>query len=626
MDLKNCAKSCLAVLLVASCLFVTRPRVTSAWTPTSPQVSVSVFGGVNWDSVSDVAVDSSGNIYTTGFFIGTVDFDPGVGTVNLTSVDDSSDVFVLKLDASGNYVWAKRFGGANSDDGGSLAVDSSGNVYTTGSFAGTVDFDPGVGTANLTSAGDDDVFVSKLDASGNYVWAKRFGGTSRESGSSVLDSSGNIYTSGFFFETADFDPGVGTANLTSAGSADVFVSKLDASGNYVWAKRFGGTSYDFGTSVLDSSGNVYTTGSFAGTVDFDPGVGTANLTSAGDDDVFVSKLDASGNYVWAKRFGGTSRESGSSVLDSSGNIYTSGFFFETADFDPGVGTANLTSAGSADVFVSKLDASGNYVWAKRFGGTSRESGSSVLDSSGNIYTAGSFAGTVDFDPGVGTANLTSAGDDDVFVSKLDASGTYVWAKSFGGTGGDGGGSVAADSSGNVYTAGSFVATVDFDPGVGTTNLTSVGNYDVFVLKLDASGTSSLVTPSTTMPTTTTTVATTTTTTVTMPTTTTTTTVATTTTTTTTVATTTTTTTPTVTTPKLTTSKFATTKAIVAYAKITVPSTSKVKLKVSTSSSRYCRVSGTTLKGLKAGSCKVTVTVTPKKGRATSKTVTLKVTK
>jgi hypothetical protein len=127
------------------------------------------MGGTNVDQGIDVALDSAGNVYTTGFFLGTVDFDPGAGTFNLTSAG-SGDLFVSKLDASGNLVWARSMGGAaSSDEGYGIVVDGAGNVYTTGSFSGTGDFDPGAGTANLTSAGSFDVFVQKLDASGNFV-------------------------------------------------------------------------------------------------------------------------------------------------------------------------------------------------------------------------------------------------------------------------------------------------------------------------------------------------------------------------------------------------------------------------------------------------------------------------
>ena len=269
-------------------------------------------------------------------------------------------MFVSKLDASGNHVWAKRFGGTISDDSYSVAVDSSGNVYTTGMFYDTVDFDPDSGTANLTSAGNGDVFVSKLDASGNYVWAKQFGGSDNDRGFDVVvDSAGNVYSTGEFRGTADFDPSTSIAEETSAGSADVFVSKLDASGNYLWAKCFGGIDSDVGNSVaVDSAGNIYTTGEFLGTADFDPSTSIAEVTSASLD-VFVSKLDASGGLVWAKQFGGTSAAYGTSVVvDSAGNIYTTGYFAGTVDFDPTAGSSvSLTSAGSTDVFVLKLDVS-----------------------------------------------------------------------------------------------------------------------------------------------------------------------------------------------------------------------------------------------------------------------------
>jgi predicted transcriptional regulator len=485
-----------AMLLVASTLVWMPGSPVGAWS--SDDGAVAVFGGTGDDYGRSVAVDSSGNVYTTGPFLNTVDFDPGSGTANLTS-NGGKDVFVSKLDSSGNYVWAKSFGGTSTDYGYSVAVDSSGNVYTTGTFEGTGDFDPGSGTTNLTSNGGTDVFVSKLDSSGNYVWAKSFGGTSTDYGYSVaVDSSGNVYTTGYFKNTVDFDPGSGTTNLTSNGSNDVFISKLDSSGNYVWAKSFGSTNTELGYGAVDSSGNVYTTGYFKNTVDFDPGSGTTNLTSNGGQDVFVSKLDSSGDLVWAKSFGGPMTDFGRSVaVDSSGNVYTTGTFEGTGDFDPGSGTTNLTSNGGTDVFVSKLDSSGNYVWAKSFGGTHLEYGFSVaVDSSGNVYTTGYFKSElVDFDPGSGTANLTHDGTGcagyaaDVFVSKLDSSGNYGWAKSFGSDdcNAESGYSVAADSSGNVYTTGTFRSTVDFDPGSGTTNLTSNGGQDVFVLKLDSSG-------------------------------------------------------------------------------------------------------------------------------------------
>ncbi|MFZ4123643.1 MAG: SBBP repeat-containing protein [Candidatus Planktophila sp.] len=373
----------------------------------------------------------------------------------------------------------------------SIAVDGSGNIYTTGYFYNTADFDPGVGTTNLTSAGNGDVFVSKLNSSGDFLWAKSFGGTSEDLGISIaVDGGGNVYTTGAFYNTADFDPGAGTINLTSAGGSDAFVSKLNSSGDFLWAKSFGGTSDDAGISIaVDGGGNVYTTGAFYNTADFDPGAGTINLTSAGGSDAFVSKLNSSGHFLWAKSFSGTSSNFGNAIeVDGSGNVYTTGYFQGIVDFDPGAGTANLTSAGVDDVFVSKLNSSGDFVWVKSFGGNASDYGISIaVDSSGNVYTTGFFQNTVDFDPGVGTANLTSMGAIDVFVSKLDTSGNYAWAKSFGGTSYDYGNSIAVDSAGNIYTTGIFQNAVDFDPEAETINFESVGLYDVFVSKLNSSG-------------------------------------------------------------------------------------------------------------------------------------------
>jgi hypothetical protein len=458
---------------------IVHPTATFAWTPTTPQVSASTFAG----SVTSVAVDTFGNVYTTGTFSGAVDFDPGAGTSNLTSAG-LDDVFVLKLDSAGNYVWAKKFGNGENDRSYSVAVDTSGNVYTTGSFSNTLDFDPGAGTSNLTSVAYTDIFVSKLDSTGNYVWAKKFGNSGDDWGVSVaVDGSGNVYTTGFW------------------NSIDVFVSKLGSAGNLVWTRTFAGVGEQRGASVaVDASGNVYTTGFFENTVDFDPGAGTSNFTATYlQADAFVSKLDSSGNYVWAKIFSGTDTKRSESVaVDASGNVYTAGYFYGTVDFDPGAGTSNFTSTGSGDVFVSKLDSSGNYVWTKKFGSTAIDSGASVaVDASGNVYTAGLFSGTVDFDPGAGTQNLISSGLFDVFVSKLNTAGNYVWAKKLGGASYDWGASVAVDASGNVYTAGLFSGTVDFDPGAGTSNLTSAGSSDIFVLQLDASGESSLSAPTAT---------------------------------------------------------------------------------------------------------------------------------
>jgi hypothetical protein len=473
----------LVVILVAVFIFNISYAQNFEW--------AKAMGGIFDDYVTSIAVDAGGNVYTTGFFWGTVDFDPGAGTYNLTSAGNNYDIFISKLDANGNFLWAINMGGTSSTAGGySIAVDAGGNVYTTGSFWGTVDFDPGAGTYNLIAAGNySDIFISKLDANGNFLWAKRMGGFFWDTGTSIaVDASGNVHTTGSFWGTVDFDPGTGTYNLTSAGfDNDIFISKLDASGNFLWAKSMGGTSNDWASSIaVDAVENVYTTGNFVGTADFDPGPGTYNLTSAGSADIFISKLDSNGNFLWAKSLGGNIDDGGNSIaVDAGGNVYTTGGFQGTADFDPGPGTYNLTSAGDDDIFISKLDISGNFLWARRLGGNSYDHGNSIaLDAGGNVYITGYFEGTVDFDPGPGTYNLTSAGNYDIFISKLDISGNFLWAKRLGGNSYDIGRSIAVDAPGNVYTTGVFQGTIDFDPGPGTYNLTSAGDNDIFVIKLN----------------------------------------------------------------------------------------------------------------------------------------------
>lgn len=445
------------------------------------------MGGSLGDYSHSLVLDSAGNIYTVGFFSGTVDFDPGVGISNLTNVG-MTDIFISKLDTGGNFIWAKSMGGPITEQAYSISLDGSSNIYITGIFSGTVDFDPGIGISNLTSAGVQDIFISKLDPAGNFMWVKRIGGNNNDiSFSSTVDAVGNVYVTGYFSGTVDFNPGLGTSNLTSAGLNDIFILKLDQTGNYLWTKGIGGVDNDFIKSIaLDGSGNIYAIGSFKATVDFDPGAGSSNITSAGDFDIFILKLDEFGNFNWAKSMGGNGLDNGNSIaLDSTGNIYVAGDFYLTSDFDPGAGTTNLTSVGDKDIFISKLDGFGNLLWAKSMGGNGIDDVSSMaIDHSANIYTTGSFQAITDFDPSAGINNLTSAGWNDVYISKLNAAGNLLWAESIGGSASDAGNSIALYGNQHIYITGTFEETIDFDPDTGTSYLTSAGLSDIFILKLN----------------------------------------------------------------------------------------------------------------------------------------------
>ncbi|MDQ3049011.1 MAG: SBBP repeat-containing protein, partial [Bacteroidota bacterium] len=265
--------------------------------------------------------------------------------------------------------------------------------------------------------------------------------------------------------------------------------------DFIWANNIEYSSPSSGLDnsfVTDPSGNIYRIGHFIDTVDFDPGPGTYNLISKGQEDIFVIKLNSSGALVWAKSMGGSNYDIGTSIaVDENGFIYLSGYFYDSCDFDPGPGISNLVSAGFHDAFISKLDPSGNFLWCKKIGGSGYDDiRSIVLDSAGSIYLTGVYRNTVDFDPGVGVYLLTGVMYNDFFICKLDNSGAFLWARGFGGPKDEVAYCIAVNTLGETYCVGAFKGTVDFDPGVGTYSLTSASagtEDDLFYCKLDASG-------------------------------------------------------------------------------------------------------------------------------------------
>lgn len=391
------------------------------------------------------------------------------------------------------------------------SIDRSSKIYVAGGFDGTVDFDPGPETFNLSSGAGLSAFISKISESGNFLWTKALLGSGGEAyaGNIAIDPiDGDIYVRGRFKGTIDFDPGEGIHTITfTTTCTDVlscgknFVSKLDGDGNFIWANVIGESANVFVASIaIDPGGNgdVYTTGTFNGKVDFDPGTGTFELTSAGDNDIFISKLNRFGDFQWAKQIGGPGNDFCYSIaMDPMGNgdIYTTGYFTGTVDFDPGPDDFDLIAGVGQYIFISKLDDAGNFKWAKRLGRAmlinTNHIGSVALDpaGSGDVYTTGSFQGTSDFNPGDSICNLKSVGGSDIFISKLDNTGNFKWAKAMGGTNQDYGVALAIQpgESENIYIIGRFKGTADFDPGEDSSNLTSVGDYDIFISKLDSSG-------------------------------------------------------------------------------------------------------------------------------------------
>jgi hypothetical protein len=369
-----------------------------------------------------MTVDSKGNMYIAGGFSGTRDFDPGTGIFNLTS-NGNTDMFISKIDRYGQFLWAMQIGGTATDVVQAIEIDAWDNLYISGCFGGTVDFDPGTGTYPLTSLNANASVISKFNGSGKILWAKKFDVYAMIP--ITLDLTGNVYSAGYFHGKVDFDPDAGVFDLTDTHNGDIFYLKLNTSGQFVWALKISnpenhymfnsqGISSDRSIAV-DASGNIYTTGWFNKTVDFDPGAGVYNLTTFGiykniiQADMFISKLDASGNFVWAKQIGGLELENPNDILiDATGNIVITGTSFGEADFDPGASTNNLTDGGT---FIAKYDSSGDLIWVNQLLGMSLENDMRRIrtDKSNNIYCSGSFSGTVDFDPGANTYNMTSNG-------------------------------------------------------------------------------------------------------------------------------------------------------------------------------------------------------------------------
>lgn len=397
-----------------------------------------------------------------------------------------NDFFVKKYDAKGALIWDKTFPGSGIDYATSLAIDDNENIYITGYFQNTIDFDPGPNTASRTGAGNSDYFILSLNKNGQYRWAYSFGATGDDFGNSVAFSNdGSVYVTGYYEGTVDFDPSSSSHNLMSVGFIDAFVHKIDTSGNFIWAKSIGGSSYDYGHSIVtDKTGSVYLAGYFFSTIDCDPGSGVYSLTSAGNRDILLVKLDSAGNFLWANRHGAANDDRAQSAdLTNDGELVITGYFTDSVDFDPSGAELKLYSpiVGS---FIQKLDTAGKLIWVKSI--VDRVWARKITSSNNkNILVCGYFALTVDFDPNSGVENRQSLGGEDMFLLTLDSAGQFVDALTLGGAEDDLATAIETDLRGNVYLGGSFRRTVDFDPTANSKDITATGIADYMVMKLAA---------------------------------------------------------------------------------------------------------------------------------------------
>lgn len=369
-----------------------------------------------------------------------------------------------------NWKWAKAVQSSGADVGNAISADGLGNIYTTGYISENVT----VGSFSITHSGSAAIFAAKYDTAGNVLWAKKIGGANAFGYDIVADAMGNVYISGVFTGSANFE----VTTLTSFGVWDAFIAKLDPSnGDVLWAKSGGGGGYDaFNELEIDHSGNVVAAGYFEGSATF----GLTPLTSAGSWDVVLAKFDAMGNQTWVKKYGGSGDDRGEAVaIDEIDNIVVVGYFGGTANFDSYMISSN---SGSRDIFVMKTGSNGLVMWAKGYGSEFEDNGlGAATDVYGNVYATGYFQGTCNFG---GTILNSNSGSWDMFLLKTNTDGTTEWALSGGSTSNDLGNEIETDAFGNLFVVGRVAGFSTFGSITYTTNANS---WDAFVTKYDNYG-------------------------------------------------------------------------------------------------------------------------------------------
>ncbi len=423
-----------------------------------------------------VAADYYGNVYVVGSFQETVDFDPGDGVEERTSAG-SRDAYLAKYDTNGELVWVRSWGGIAMDEGRAVTVDTSGFVFVTGSFKDTVDFDPGPDTFDLVSDGSSDGFMSKFDEDGDFAGAFRWGGSGSEYGTSITGDESMQYM-----------------YVAGATNGDLFLGRFYWDNGLIWSHSWGGLEHDqiLGVAV-DVPGNVYIAGGFCDQMDFDPGTGSDVHSCNGSSDAFLCKFDPDGEFQWAKTWGSTGLDSAEDV-EARGfhTIIVVGRYDGTVEFNPDGGEEH-TSNGWQDAFMSKFDEEGEFQWVKVWGGSGGygewEYAEGVsTDRYLNIYVSGRFGATVDFDPDdVGVTELTANGQVDAYIAKFNLFGTFEWVRGWGGPYEDVAVEVDVNAYDDVFVAGYYRDTVDFDPGAGEDEHTSNGDQDVFLSKFTPDG-------------------------------------------------------------------------------------------------------------------------------------------
>ncbi len=432
-----------------------------------------------------IGIDGLGNIYIAGVFDKTIDFDPGPEFASLSPFDtdvtppiQSGDIFILKLDNNGAFVWVRQIGGDRSDLVNALKVDQEGNIYTTGSFQNQADFDPGSESVFLNSISEatpynSDAFILKLDTDGNFIWVKHLGGIDGtyggDSGSTIaFDNEGNLIVGGNFVGKLTIDQ-CGEFEA-SPNKSKTFFLKIDSDGACIWAKEI--DSRGIGQIQTSSTNDIFINAYFTGTIDSDPGEGINLITDESDGSIFYGKLDPEGNLIWVHTFDAHTEDEILLVVDSEDNLYNIGEFWSVEDLDPGPDELIYQSTGESDTYIQKFDSEGNLLWVNVESGDGRSYiHSATVDEANNLYLTGHLRGTMDFDPGPDSLNISSVinfsnnSSSDIIVQKLSPDGNLLWVKRWGNKGTDNGSSIITEPDGNVYTVGKMTDEIYFEEDV-----------------------------------------------------------------------------------------------------------------------------------------------------------------
>jgi hypothetical protein len=451
-----------------------------------------VEGEYAYDYGYGITNDNSGNVLVAGKYeaVG-----PGAnfsGTV--VPCTGNHDIFLASYSPSGSLNWIRTAGGTDGDYAEAVTTDKSSFIYISGEIEksggnGLISFSGS--NITLQVAYDNDVFVAKYDMSGNLQWARSFGGGESEKGLCCAhDPAGNIYVCGYYTNTTV----VNGNNVSGYGGRDIYVAKYDPNGTFQWFKNFGSAGRDEAKSIkCDAAGNVYICGMFSKNCTFGSvTLNTYNATSYFD--MFVAKLDGSGNVTWVKTGGSDFDEVAWCITaDNSGKIYLTGEFNAYADFGGG---NTLTTTGSANIFVACYDNSGNIQWVRQAGGPLVDRARGIGFDGTNLMITGQFGGTASFGP----RQVSAPTDDssDVFIAGLSTAGDFLWAVSLDGPrdtyeqlGYESGNSVCGDGTGNVYATGSVLSgtaaatgTVPVAAIFGSQSVNGYSRTDAFITKID----------------------------------------------------------------------------------------------------------------------------------------------